>query len=178
MKRTECHPGRRCCGLWLMLVGAVTAAAAAFGGRFYIHPVIFLAGFWVCFYIGNVSRTVRRRFSDGKMSNKQLKTVFLSMGVMFLVMSVIAGPFIGRQDWRMVWLGVFTATGVHFLMLKNVHGIAIAVLGTICCAISAAGYVFPAISMNFIAFSDSAAKIIFGAYMLFIAPRERFETAV
>lgn len=56
------------CGLWLMLVGIVIVLSDIFGGVFLINPIVFLAGYYICFFSVNVNKKVRKRLSQGAIS--------------------------------------------------------------------------------------------------------------
>ena len=111
-KRTElCFNNKRSCGLWLTLVGVVLMAGLALGGKFLINPIVFLAGYYISFYIANINKKVRAKLSQGSASKFQIKMIFVSIAFMFLMMFCIAGPYIPSMNWRMIWLGVNLATG-------------------------------------------------------------------
>ena len=131
---------KRSCGLWLILVGAVLGVSLIFGGKFIANPVIFLAGYYASFYIANVNKKIRAKLSDGPASPFQIKMIFVSIALLFILMFCIAGPFIPSWNWRMIWLGVNLATGIHFLPFYFVHGRSMIVLGTVCTLIAAGGY--------------------------------------
>lgn len=158
---------RRSCGLWLIMVGAVLAAANLFGGRFILNPFIFLAGYYVSFYIANINRKVRSRLSDGKPSPFQIRMIYLSIAVLFLLMFLIAGPFIPQWNWRMIWLGVNLACGLHFFLFYFVHGRVLVLLGTVCTVLAVCGYMMPSGSEGGVLMADALVKISFGIWMLF-----------
>ena len=158
---------KRSCGLWLLMVGTVLAVSLIFGGRFIVNPIIFLAGYYVSFYIANVNRKVRARLSDGPASPFQIRMIFGSIALLFVLMFCIAGPFIPSWNWRMIWLGVSLATGIHFFPFYFVHGRIMIVLGIICTACAVSGYVLTSVPTAAFLAADSIIKIIFGIGMLF-----------
>ena len=158
---------KRSCGLWLLMVGTVLAVSLIFGGRFIVNPIIFLAGYYVSFYIANVNRKVRAKLSDGPASPFQIKMIFGSIALLFVLMFCIAGPFIPTWNWKMIWLGVSLATGIHFFPFYFVHGRIMIVLGIICTACAVSGYVLTSIPTAAFLTADSIIKILFGMGMLF-----------
>ena len=108
---------KRSCGLWLLLIGLVLAISLACGGDFYINPFVFMAGYYICFYIANINKKVRQHFSNGKFSKFQIKIVYISIALLFILMFLIAGPFFAGGRWKFLWLGVLLATGLHFFIL-------------------------------------------------------------
>ena len=160
---------KKSCGLWLILVGSVLGISLIFGGKFIANPIIFLAGYYASFYIANVNKKIRAKLSDGPASPFQIKMVFASIALLFILMFIIAGPFIPKWNWKMIWLGVSLATGLHFFPFYFVHGRSMIILGVVCTMLSIGGYVFTSIpTVSFLA-ADSLVKLCFGIWMLFFS---------
>lgn len=157
------------CGLWLILVGIVLTAAVIFGGEFLVNPFVFLIGYYVSFFCVNVNKKVREKLSQGSISKTQIKLIYFSIAVLFLLMFCIAGPFILGWHWRQIWLGVLLATAIHFFIWFFIHGWSMVVLGTVCIAITVTGYIFADIPMAVICIADATAKLFCGVYLLFAA---------
>ncbi|MCR5227980.1 MAG: hypothetical protein K6E27_12305 [Eubacterium sp.] len=160
---------KKTCGLWLILVGSVLGLSLIFGGKFIANPIIFLAGYYTSFYIANVNKKIRAKLSDGPASPFQIKIVFASIALLFILMFIIAGPFNPKWNWKMIWLGVSLATGLHFFPFYFVHGRSMIILGVVCTMLSIGGYVFTSIpTVSFLA-ADSLVKLCFGIWMLFFS---------
>lgn len=169
---------KRACGLWLLLVGAVLGISLIFGEKFTVNPIIFLTGYYISFYVANINRKIRLKLSDGPASPFQIRMIYLSIGLLFILMFLIAGPFIPNWDWKMIWLGVSLATGIHFIPFYFVHGKSMLVLGTACIIITASGYIFASVPVALFLAADSLIKIGFGIWMLFFArPTKAFISA-
>jgi hypothetical protein len=164
---------KRSCGLWLILVGTVLGVSLIFGGRFIVNPIIFLAGYYASFYIANVNKKIRAKLSDGPASPFQIKIIFASIALLFILMSCVAGPFIPRWDWKMIWLGVSLATGIHFLPFYFVHGRSMIVLGIVCTLIAVCGYISSSVPAMIFLAADSIVKICFGIWMMFFSRPSR-----
>ena len=160
---------KRSCGLWLLLIGIVLAISLACGGKFYINPFVFLAGYYICFYIANINKKIRQHFSDGKFSKFQIKMVYISLASLFILMFLIAGPFFVGFRWKYIWLGVLLATGVHFLILYYVHGKAMIGLGILCSINATLGYILKNIPFVYFGVTDIIIKILYGLYLLFLS---------
>lgn len=165
---------KRQCGLWLMLIGIVLIISVIFGGQFLVNPFIFLAGYYACFFSVNANKKVRMKLSQGSISKFQIKMIYISIAVLFLLMFCIAGPFIPGWHWRQIWLGVLLATAIHFFIWFIIHGWSMVVLGVICIMISAAGYVFADIPISIICTIDAVTKLICGVYLFFISKPSKF----
>ena len=156
-------------GLWLISIGLVLAVSMIFGGGFIVNPIIFLTGYYLFFYIVNINKKVREKLSQGGISKFQIKMIYFSIASLFLLMFCIAGPFIPSWNWRMIWLGVMLATGIHFLIWYFIHGRVMMILGVICSVIAVCGYIFSDKSFYIFGAADALAKACFGAYMLFLS---------
>ena len=174
MKETLEFNHKKQCGLWLMAVGAVLVVSVIFGGKFLVNPFIFIGGYYASFFGINLNRKLREKLSQGGISKFQIKMIYASLGALFLLMFCIAGPFIPGWNWRLIWLGVLLATAIHFFLWFVIHGKSMVVLGAVCAAIAAAGYIFQGIPMSAVCIADSAAKIVCGAYLFFAAKPTRF----
>ena len=89
---------KRSCGLWLILVGTVLAVSTLLGGSFLANPIIFLVGYYVSFYVANINRKIRQKLSAGPASPFQIRMIYLSIALLFVLMFLIAGPFIPSCD--------------------------------------------------------------------------------
>ncbi len=174
MKETLEFNHKKQCGLWLILIGIVLIIAVIFGGRFFVNPFVFLIGYYAGFFGVNVNKKVRERLAQGSISKKQIKLIYFSIAVLFILMFFIAGPFIPGWHWRQIWLGVFMATAIHFFLWFFIHGWSMVVLGTVCVVIATLGYIFSDIPVSVICIADATAKLICGAYLLFVAKPSRF----
>ena len=174
MRQTLEFNHKKQCGLWLMLIGIVLIVSVIFGGSFIVNPFIFLAGYYACFFGVNVNRKLREKLSQGPISKFQIKMIYFSIAALFILMFCIAGPFIPGWNWRLIWLGVLLATGIHFLLWFFIHGMSMVILGIVCIAVSVAGYLFKDIPVAWFCYADAAAKLVCGLYMFFIAKPSKF----
>jgi hypothetical protein len=154
-------------------VGAVIIASLAFGGHFIVNPFIFLAGYYLSFFLANVNRKVRAKLSDGTASPFQIKLIYFGIALLFILMFLIAGPFIPSWNWKMIWLGVSLATGIHFLIFYFVHGLPMIVLGASCIAIAVSGYAVAFVPAALFLTADALIKFGFGIWMLFFSKPTR-----
>ena len=130
-----------------------------------MNPFVFLIGYYACFFGVNMNKNIREKLSQGGISKFQIKMIWFSITVLFLLMFFIAGPFIPGRHWRQIWLGVLLATAIHFFLWAVIHGKSMIVLGVICSIIAAVGYIFGDIPIWAVCTADALAKMIFGIYM-------------
>ncbi|WP_044957683.1 DUF6609 family protein [Butyrivibrio sp. LC3010] len=162
------------CGLWLMLVGVVIVLSDIFGGDFLINPIVFLAGYYICFFSVNVNKKVRKKLSQGPLSKFQIKMIYVSLIMLFVLMFCIAGPFIPGWNWRLIWLGVFLATAIHFIPWFTIHGFSMLALAMVDIIVCIIGYAFPEVSIKVIGYVDAITKIILGTYLFFLSKPSAF----
>lgn len=64
--------------------------------------------------------------------------------------------------------------GDTFFIWFFIHGWSMVVLGAVCIVIAVTGYLFTSIPITVICITDASAKLICGAYLLFIAKPTKF----
>ncbi len=160
---------KRSCGLWLIIIGIVIIAASMLGGEQKVSLPIFVVGYAIGFYIAIINKKIAKRLSWGKSSAFQNRVANLSIALLFVLMFLIAGPFFASQDWRMIWLGAFLATGLHFFPFYFVHGKSMIPLAVLCSANAVIGMILPTLPFLALALIDGGIKVAFGIYLLFLS---------
>ena len=160
---------KRACGLWLILVASVILVATFAGGKQIINMQIFCIGYIVSFFTVNMNKKVLNKLSDGSSSEFQRKVSLYAIILLFVLMSLLGGPFFADENWRFIWLGALMATAIHFFMYYFVHGNSMIYLGAVCTLNILAGYLLSGIPVTVIAYIDAAIKLIFGIYLLFFS---------
>ena len=173
MKKLEFN-NKKQCGLWLIVVGLIIIISDIFGGDFLINPIIFVIGYYTAFFTINVNKNVRKKLSQGPISKFQIKMIYVSLAMLFILIFFIAGSFIPSLNWRLIWLGVFLATAIHFIPWFFIHGWSMLFLAIIDIIICIQGYTNSSISINLIGYIDALTKIIFGIYLFFISKPSTF----
>ena len=157
---------KRACGLWLIAVSLVIFTAALIGGKQIINMTVFSLGYITAFFAVNANQRLQRRLSDGPSSPFQRKAGFYAVISLFVLMSLLGGPYFASENWRRIWLGAFLATALHFLPFYYVHGKSMIVLSLVSTVNVSLGYVFPALPLIYTAYADAAIKLGFGVYLL------------
>lgn len=153
---------KRICGIWLIWVGITIIAAAVVGGKYFIHPIVFLVGYFVGFKFILGSKSVRKKYSFGPMSTFQSKVSNLSIVLLFVLMGLISGRYFETYDYRMIWLGALLATGIHFIPFALVHGKSMIYLSIPLVIIALFGFIQAETPFIYIAVADGVVKILFG----------------
>lgn len=167
--------GKRLCGLWLLIIGTVIIAATVIGGKFIVNPIVFMIGFGIGFYLTNYNKTIHARFTDGEFSKFQEKISSIGVFSLFPLIFFLGGSFIPGGDWRMVWLGTFLATGVHFLIFYYVHGKSMIYLAAACSIVAILGMLMKETPFIYFGMIDGMIKALFGIYLLYFSKTVNLE---
>ncbi|MCM3786706.1 hypothetical protein M3231_27610 [Neobacillus mesonae] len=160
---------KRACGLWLVIIGFIIVVSTIFGGSLYVNPFIFIPGYIIGFYISFFNKNIQTSLSQGPSTPFQDRMGNLGVFSLFILMFLIAGPFFPSFNLRMIWLGTFLATGLHFVIFYYVHGKSMIVIGAVCTAIAIIGMLFESLSFLYFGIADGAAKVGVGLYLLFFS---------
>lgn len=159
--------GKRLCGLWLLIIGAVIIVATVVGGEYILNPIVFMIGFGIGFYLTNYNKTILTKFTDGEFTEFQEKMSRIGILSLFPLIFILGGTFIPSGDWRMMWLGALLATGIHFLPFYFVHGKSMIYLAVICSVSAIVGMFSKDIPFLYFGVADGIVKTLFGLYLLF-----------
>lgn len=160
---------KKACGLWLIVVAAIISIATLIGGKQIINMQVFSIGYVISFFSINMNKKLLNKLSYGSSSEFQKKVSLYAVTLLFVLMVLLGGPFFATENWRLIWLGALMATALHFLPYYFVHGKSMIYLGLICAVNIFIGYIFITIPLGVIAYIDSAIKLVFGIYLLFLS---------
>lgn len=163
--------GKRLCGLWLLIIGAVIIAATLVGGEFVLNPIVFMIGFGLGFYLTNYNKTILAKFTDGEFSKFQEKMSTIGVISLFPLIFILGGSFIPSGNWNMMWLGALLATGIHFLPFYFVHGKSMIYLAVACSILAIIGMLSKEIPFLYFGVADGIVKVLFGLYLLFFTKK-------
>lgn len=160
---------KRICGLWLLIIGTVIALSTLLGGRFYLNPIVFMIGYGIGFYVAFLNRAVNTSLTDGESSAFQNRVAGIGIIGLFILIFLLGGSCIPTWNWRMIWLGVLLATGLHFFPFYFVHGKTMIFIGLLCSLSAIIGMVFSSIPFCYFPYTDAIIKMFFGVYLLFFS---------
>ena len=150
------------------MIGETIAIATLAGGVFLVKPFAFIAGYGIGFYIANINKTVHTKLATGGGTLFQNRVENIAVVLLFVLMFCIAGPFFIGMNWRMIWLGAFLATGLHFFVFYFVHGTSLLFIGVFT-SITALVGMATATPFIYLGLIDGFIKIGFGMYLLFLS---------
>jgi hypothetical protein len=158
---------KRVCGIWLIWIGVVIIVGTVVGGIYLISPFIFFIGYFFGFVFILGNKSLRKRFSFGSPSKFQSKMSKWSIIFMFLLMILISGRYFDAHDYRMIWLGAFLATSIHFIPFATVHGKSLLFLSIPLMIIALLGMIEPQVPFIYFGIADGIAKMVFGVALFF-----------
>jgi len=159
-------PFIRLVGIWLMLIGLVILISTVIGGDFLINPFIFMIGYSISIYLVEFNSFFRKNFIlKGELSKFQKKMSKYGDLSLFPLIFVLGGAFIPSGDWRLIWLNVFIATGIHFLFFIPVNGKIMFYLSLLCTLNPLIGIISDDIPFIIIGLLDFIIKFSFGIYI-------------
>ena len=160
---------KKSCGLWLIAVALVIAAATLIGGKQIINMQVFSFGYIISFLSINMNKKLINKLSTGNSTKFQNKVSLYSVILLFILMFLLGGPFFATENWRLIWLGALMATAIHFFPFYFVHGKSMILLGIVCSINIAIGYIYSDMSLSIIAYIDALIKLLFGLYLFFLS---------
>jgi hypothetical protein len=160
------YPFLRVTGIWLILIGSVIAIATLLGGRFELNPIVFMVGYGLSLVVTAFHPYLKTKYRlEGELNHFQEKMAGYGYISLFPLMFILGGSFIPSGNWRMVWLGTFLATGIHFLLFIPVHGSAMLYLSLTSSALAISGMVLSHLPFLYFGLLDGGIKIAFGIYL-------------
>ncbi|MGM0640351.1 MAG: DUF6609 family protein [Thermotogota bacterium] len=162
----KASPFIRLVGLWLMLIGIVILISLLIGGKFFLNPFVFMIGYSLSIYIVEFNVSIRKKFIlKGELSKFQKKMSKYGDISLFPLIFIFGGSFIPTGDWRLVWLNVFLATGIHFLFFLPVNGKIMLYLSLLCTLNPLIGIIFDDTPFIIFGLLDFIIKFSFGIYI-------------
>lgn len=160
---------KKVCVLWLIMVAVVIAIGTLTGGKQIINILVFNIGYVISFFLISMNEKVLNKLSDGPSSEFQKKVSSCAVILLFVLMALLGSLFFATENWRLIWLGALMVGALYFFPYYFVHGKSMIYLGLICAINIFVGYVCTDISLEVIAYIDTAIKFMFGIYLLFLS---------
>lgn len=160
---------RRVCGIWFIYIGIIIILSmfSAYESQV-MNGGLFGFGYCLGFYLCYGNRKILfNRLATSEQTTFQRRMSNLAVGVLFAFCTIFGlFSWLTHQNPRTVWLLIFLAVGIHFLMFYFVHGIPVVLLGIYTCIVAIVGLVFVDIPFSRFAFLDAAGKMFVGIYFL------------
>lgn len=164
-KRRNHYPTQRTSGVWLIYIGLLIILSASTGGELLIQPLVIGIGYVLGFFLILVLPFVNRRLAYGE--NTKFQERFDNLAIWLnVVLCTACGLILGFSDLRVLWLSLFIAVGVHFVLFYFSQGIWMIVLAALTIANGLVGLVLADVPFIIFAVIDGGVKILIGAKLL------------
>lgn len=157
---------KRVCGAWMIWIAIVILAGLLTGGTQLILMPVFSFGYAIGIFGILSNKKVNRLLSYGPPTAFQNRMTLISIIAMLVMMVLIGGPHFQDENYRLIWLGAFLATGIHFVPMIWVHGRSMVIVAILLSVNSLAGILDKSISFHMLAYIDLVIKLVFGLYLL------------
>jgi hypothetical protein len=158
---------KRTCGVWLIWISIVILIGTIYGGEEKIQQTVFYIGYFSGFILIIGNKWLNRKLSFGTPSKFQNRMSIISIIIMFVLLAALGGPYFVVHNYRMIWLGIFLAIGLHFFPFAFVHGKSMVILGVFVSINAFVGLKNAIIPFYVIAYMDVMIKAITGFILLF-----------
>lgn len=157
---------KRICGAWMIWIGIVSLAGLLTGGTQLILMPVFSFGYAIGVFGILNNKKAYRLLSYGSPTAFQNRMTLISIIAMLVMMVLIGGPHFQDENYRMIWLGAFLATGIHFVPMVWVHGRSMIIIAILLSVNALVGIMDDSISFHMLAYIDLVIKVVFGLYLL------------
>lgn len=159
------YPTQRTSGVWLVYIGLIIILATAVGGDLLVQPYVIGIGYALGFFFILALPFVNRRLAYGENTKFQERFDNLAI-VLNFVLCTLCGLYIGFSDLRLLWLCLFIAIGVHFVLFYFSQGGWMLVLAALTTANAALGLILTDVPFFIFAVVDGTLKIGVGIKLL------------
>lgn len=166
------YPRQRVCGLFLMGVGITMALSTLLGSKEYPNAFIFVIGYALSMFGIMFNKKVRNKFSIGEPTALQQKASDFAVIFIAVAAPVIGMSLSGTGNYRMIWLLILLAVGIHFLPFVLIHGKLMLLLAILLIINSSVGLYFSNTPFAVFGAADAIIKIFIGIMLYKISPKK------
>lgn len=166
------YPRQRVCGLFLIGVGITMALSTICGTNKYPNAFIFIIGYTMSMIGIMFNKKIRNRFSIGESTPLQEKASKFSMIFIAVVTPIIGMSLSGTGDYRLIWLLILLAVGIHFIPFTLVHGKLTLLLAVLLIINSCIGLYLSNTSFVIFGITDAIIKLFIGTIMFKLSPKK------
>lgn len=165
------YPRQRVFGLFLIGVGITMALSTILGTNQYPNVMVFIIGYVISMVGIMFNKKVRNKFAIGESTPLQEKASNFSLIFISVVVPII-GMSLGRTDnYRLIWLLILLAVGIHFIPFTLVHGKLTLVLAILSIINSCIGLYLSNTSFVVFGLTDAIIKLSIGIVMFKLSPK-------
>ncbi|MPQ33898.1 hypothetical protein E4V42_21085 [Clostridium estertheticum] len=164
------YPRQKIFGLFLIGVSITMALATILGTNQYPNALVFIIGYIISMVGIMFNKKVRTRFSIGESTPLQEKASKFSLTFISVIVPIIGMSLSRTGNYRLIWLLILLAVGIHFIPFTLVHGKLTLMLAILTIINSCIGlYLF---NTSFVVFGiiDAIIKLIIGIVLFKFSP--------
>jgi hypothetical protein len=165
------YPRQRVFGLFLIGVGITMALATICGTNQCPNAWIFILGYTASMVGIMFNKKIREHFAIGESTPLQKKASNFSMILIAVVTPIIGMSLSGTGNYRMIWLLILLAVGIHFIPFTVVHGKLSLLLAVLLIINSCAGLYFSHTSFVVFGIVDAGIKLLIGIILFQFSPK-------
>ncbi|GKX65226.1 DUF6609 family protein [Inconstantimicrobium mannanitabidum] len=167
------YPRQRVFGLFLIGVGITMIISIILGTDQYPNVWIFIVGYAMSMIGIMFNKKIRKRFSVGESTPLQEKASKFSMLFIAVVTPIIGMSLSGTGNYRLIWLLVLLAVGIHFIPFTLVHGKLALLLAILLIINSCIGLYLISISFAIFSIIDALIKLFIGIILFKLSPKKQ-----
>lgn len=165
------YPRQRVFGLFLIGVGITMTLSTIWGTNQYPNVWIFILGYTMSMVGIMFNKKIRKRFSVGESTPLQEKASKFSMIFIAVVTPIIGMSLSGTGNYRLIWLLILLAVGIHFIPFTLVHGKLTLLLAILSIINSCIGLYLSSASFVMFGITDAIIKLFIGIIMFKLSPK-------
>lgn len=167
------YPRQRVFGLFLIGVGITMILSTICGTNKYPNVWIFILGYTMSMIGIMFNKKIRKRFAVGESTPLQEKASKFSMIFIGVVTPIIGMSLSGTGNYRLIWLLILLAVGIHFIPFTLVHGKLTLLLAAIIIINSCIGLYLSNASFIIFGITDGIIKLFIGIIMFNLCPKKQ-----
>jgi len=156
------YPRQRVFGLFLIGMSITMALSTILGTNKYPNVLVFIIGYVVSMVGIMFNKKVRNRFAIGESTALQDKASKLSLIFISVIVPIIGMSLSSTENYRLIWMLILLAVGIHFIPFSLVHGKLTLVLGILIIVNSSIGLYLSGISFIIFGIIDAIIKLVIG----------------
>ncbi|ERI93409.1 hypothetical protein HMPREF1982_01833 [Clostridiales bacterium oral taxon 876 str. F0540] len=165
------YPRQRVFGLFLIGVAITMTLSTIFGTNKSPNALIFVLGYTMSMVGIMFNKKIRKRFAIGESTPLQNKASKFSM-IFIAVVSPIIGMSLNRTgNYRLIWLLILLAVGIHFIPFILVHGKLTLLLAALLIINSCIGLYLSNTSFVIFGITDAIIKLFIGIILFNLSPK-------
>ena len=165
------YPRQKVFGLFLICVSITMIVATICGTNKYPNAWLFIIGYTMSMIGIMFNKKIRKKYAVGESTPLQEKASKYSLTFIAVVTPIIGMSLSGTGNYRLIWLLILLAVGIHFIPFTLVHGKLTILLAVLIIINSCIGLYLSDTSFIIFGIIDGVIKLIIGIIMFNLSPK-------